>query len=226
MIIVIEGCDGSGKTTMAKAMEKQFRSEGFKVVYHHASIRRWCLRHHLAKLRYALRDYASHSSNTIHIFDRLWPSEAIYGSIYRNRTYDPLVMWSIDFFLSQLGAVYVWCYDSPDALVDRHAELKQTRVEDFDDIREVAETYSALVTGAPISDKFGYLSALSYQGFSNLPNHFIHSFGEPYGVLFRKILAYRFSQMSREFPSSSIRIIWESTNMDFNETSNHNTDGG
>ena len=139
MIIILDGPDGTGKTTLAKMLQKKLKAAYLHLTY------RWkekIFDYHTAAIRFAAR------KNKPIILDRWWPSEAIYAKGYRGGSDWPLQGRMCDRIARKFGAVYVYCLpESVQAAVIHHAELKAKREEMYDDIAVVADLYLKLWNG-------------------------------------------------------------------------------
>ena len=92
------------------------------------------------------------SARGLVVLDRHWPSEAIYGPIFRGCSqYSPNER-SIERVLLKHAALYVMVLPNDlDELVRRFEELKRTRREDFPEVAEVARRYADLWHGNVVS---------------------------------------------------------------------------
>lgn len=129
MIVILEGPDGVGKSTLAKAIVDYHHGKCYYVHAHY----RWAHQMHLyhgAILRRALRKY--HAGMPV-VIDRLWISELIYGAIYRDGNYSHDYFHLIDQFCRAAKIMTVFClpYDF-DSYFDRYWQLKQERYEMYE----------------------------------------------------------------------------------------------
>lgn len=139
MIIVLDGPDGTGKTTLAKAMCKQLHADYLHLTY------RWKDRifdYHTAAIRYAARKMCPV------VIDRWWPSEAVYAKAFRGGSTWPLQGRLCQRVARKFAVVYVYCLpDSVQSAVKQHTQLAQIREEMYDDITDVADLYLKLWHG-------------------------------------------------------------------------------
>ena len=130
MIIILDGPDGTGKTTLAERMCTELNAEYLHLTY------RWKERifdYHTAAIRYAAR------KRRPIVIDRWWPSEAVYSKAFRGGSDWPLQGRMCDRVAKKFGVIYVYCLpDDVQSAVANHAELKQQREEMYEDIEAVA----------------------------------------------------------------------------------------
>lgn len=138
-IIILEGGDCSGKTTLARRLIDRYGAR-----YIHNGVHRDVWKRHVAAFRYARRlaeDY-------LVVIDRLWLSEQIYGQIFRGGPAYDMGAWWLDKTLQDLGALTVLCVrDDQQRHNDHFAVMRQQRDEKFKDIRDVVKLYADLVHG-------------------------------------------------------------------------------
>lgn len=152
MILVLEGPDGTGKTTLANAFQakypdavKVFHSEHREDQYVFDSV---------------LVDKAIdvHLAGGIAILDRSWIGDGIYGPVFRG-TFEPRMRW-LDARLRRYGATYVICAPPAERVEELFQKLRTERPEKFTTQLEVARQYRALVYGGMKVE--GTVGALSY----------------------------------------------------------------
>lgn len=138
-IIVLDGADATGKTTLAN----HFR-EAYGAKYLHLRVHSKMWKWHLAAVDRAARLADDH----LVVIDRLWLSEQAYGQTFRGGPAYDLGARCLDRVLQRYGALNVVCVRRN--LTEHLAEfekLKTTRPEKFDAIRDVAVLYYDLVHG-------------------------------------------------------------------------------
>jgi hypothetical protein len=138
-IIVLEGPDCSGKTTLAKKLCELY--DGY---YMHLRVHKDMWKWHTAALRLATKK----SHDKLVVLDRHWPSEGVYGPVFRGKSaYSPHER-SIDRVLLKHAAIYVLCCPRDiDWIVGQHAARRGEGLETFKSVREVASRYIDLWDG-------------------------------------------------------------------------------
>ena len=100
MIIILDGPDGTCKTTLAQELCKAFDARYLHRTY------RWkdkIFDYHTAAMRFAAR-----SKKPI-VIDRWWPSEAVYAKAYRGGSEWPLQGRMCARVAINYGAMYIYC---------------------------------------------------------------------------------------------------------------------
>lgn len=137
-IVVLEGADGTGKTTLARRLV-----EDHGAFYIHKRLHADMWRHHTAALRLAVR----YSATRLVVIDRLWISECIYGRTFRQASAYPFTARCVDRTLWRFGALTVICSPPLDWTITNFKQLKKTRKEMFTSMEEVAQRYHHLWYG-------------------------------------------------------------------------------
>ena len=138
-IYIIEGPDGSGKTTIGQAM-----AECMGAHYMHLTYRFRCdmFNYHTAAIEKAIRLSATQPV----IIDRWWPSELIYAQAFRGGSKWPMMGRMLDRVALKHGATYVMCVPTDeDRYFSRFDELKATGREMFDTMSSVYGQYVDLL---------------------------------------------------------------------------------
>ena len=155
-LIVIDGCDGTGKTTLAEAICKRYDG-----VYIHNTYR-WPQKmplYHTAALHRALKI----ARTRLVVIDRLWMSEAIYAEVYRGGSPWPHMGRIIDRIVRKVGGVYILT-QSPEDHRQKFEELKGLRDEMYDDVDQVRIRFDELFEGGFAAHDRDYAQQLSVNG--------------------------------------------------------------
>ena len=155
MIIILEGPDGVGKTTLANTFKEIYKK---KVYYMHLRVHKNMKLWHTASARLAIR---KHNGGRLVMMDRHWPSEQWYSYIFREGpSYDPTDLY---YDLKEISTKYIWCLPSDLRKVkENHIKNRERRREEYHDIDKVIDLYHAhwygITTGK--RDFLGFLSPL------------------------------------------------------------------
>jgi len=155
-IIVIDGCDGTGKTTLAKAI-----CDKHDGVYIHNTYR-WPTKmplYHTAALHRALKL----ARTRLVVIDRLWMSEAIYAEVYRGGSPWPHMGRMIDRIIRKSGGLYILT-QSPRGHSEKFEQLKSEREEMYDNVDKVRERFDQLFEGGFDGHDTDYAQQLSVFG--------------------------------------------------------------
>lgn len=141
-IVVLEGADGSGKTRLANHFREKYGAR-----YMHSRIWKDRILWDSTMMRRAERFVCDRGE--LVIFDRMWPSELIYGPIFRGgAAYGNDMANEFDELICAAPGVYVLCVPS-DAQkhLARFERLKTERKEAFDRMEQVIQRYQDLLYG-------------------------------------------------------------------------------
>lgn len=130
-LIIVEGVDSTGKSTLSKALAKKLGAH-----YFHASGHRTLYPSMFAHHQNIL-DNAQVNLDNGHnvVLDRHWPSEQAYGSVLRPQYYDQYDFFKMTQRLAFMGAEYIIC--ESDHGWERYVELHK----DHDKVNYHALTY-------------------------------------------------------------------------------------
>lgn len=123
-LIVLEGPDGSGKTTLAKFLEERYGAVYFHQSYH----KDWDIFDYFTG---RLMEASRIASERLVVMDRLWISELVYGAVYRGGSRWPLIGRMVDRVILKHAGIYVFCLTAPETAAARHEQLKAERGEMF-----------------------------------------------------------------------------------------------
>lgn len=160
MLIILDGPDGSGKTTLAMALKA--RGCG----YIHLTYRwpRCMFTYHLAAARYAVSLAIKSCMPTV--IDRWWPSEIAYAAVYRGGSAWPLIGVNLDKVLRGCGGQYVFCLPATrEAYLSRFSKLAVSRYEMFPDVVKAGLVYDEYIK--ILTSMFGRVDVSEY----DLDNH-------------------------------------------------------
>jgi thymidylate kinase len=152
-IILFEGADSSGKTTLARYFVKKHGAH-----YIHGRVHKDAWKWHNAAIRRALR---FRERGELTVIDRNYISHLVYGRVFNNQQYDAKARL-LDDILRRNGALTVLC--SPDDQLRQIARWEEEkaagRSEAFDRIKEVVALYADLARGNVAHPGNGYLDEM------------------------------------------------------------------
>jgi hypothetical protein len=160
-IIILEGADAAGKTTLAGCIAEAVMLKGGDFLYLHGSP--WpstVVVEHTRMERQAIE--AADNGATV-VLDHFWIAEQLYGAEYRGApAYNP---GAVDTFMRSRGALLVLCVPSNlQAQVERHAARHAKGQEHFAHARGVIGRYAKLCVNDPYHEGDGYLDDLVRRG--------------------------------------------------------------
>lgn len=138
-IILLEGADGTGKTTLALELVAKYDAH-----YIHNSLYPDMWAAHLDCVREAVRE----SATRLVVIDRLWISEQIYGAVFRGGPAYDLGARCLDRVLQRFATLTILCVrEDLQKHMAHFEELKTTREEKFTAMHAVATRYLDLYRG-------------------------------------------------------------------------------
>ncbi len=114
IIIILEGIDKSGKSTIANFLKEKF---GFEIVK--------CSQ----PKGDAYKEYVSklNKVNKNTVFDRFCYGELVYGPLYRGKSQiDNKKLANIETLASAKNAIIIYCYDKPELIAKRFNKDKKS----------------------------------------------------------------------------------------------------
>ncbi len=152
-IVLLEGADASGKTTLARCLVERYHAK-----YIHSTVRRQVWRYHVGALRLAIR----HARDRLVVLDRHFLSELVYGSVFRGGPAYDVGARCLDRILRRYGAVTVLCAPRDlEAQERRWRDGRETgKHEHFPRVRDVIARYADLRDGNVGHPGDGYLDQL------------------------------------------------------------------
>lgn len=155
-IIIFEGADGTGKTTLANWLVRNCGA-----VYMHMTHRFMdkMFLYHTAALHRAVEL----SKTRLVVIDRLWLSEEIYARTFRNNTAWPQHGRMFERVFQRFGVLTVLCLGGEQHAA-RFQALRKDRKEMFNSMQEVNRRYEDLCFGAEISKPINYCEQQTNNG--------------------------------------------------------------
>ncbi len=135
--IILEGPDCVGKTTLSKVLAKKWGA-----MLYHATARGKLVD---AMCEYQLNildnaDTALRELDQAVVLDRHWPSEVVYGQVYRPDNQSGFKMGDYAKRIRNLNGIYVFC-DRPDVVEAHAAEQDPDHPYDMDSFRRIVTIY-------------------------------------------------------------------------------------
>jgi thymidylate kinase len=137
MILIIEGPDGSGKTTLANKLSKQ---TGYPVIHRVQPKTEEDKKRMMEEYLHILQ------SGKNAIFDRCWYSEMAYGPIMRDEsviTYPQ--MYALEDQLAKRGGLIIYCTDKPDVLWRCATKRGEDYITDYSTFVAICEAFDEIM---------------------------------------------------------------------------------
>lgn len=155
-IIVLEGADCSGKTTLARHLVERYDAR-----YLHGRVFPKMWRYHVAMVRLALR----WADERLVVVDRLWLSELVYGPIFRGAAAYDVGARCLDRVLLRGAALNVLCAPlDQERQLEEHRKRRELGQERFANVQRVVAAYADLRHGNVAHPGDGYLDQLIRYG--------------------------------------------------------------
>lgn len=142
MIIIVEGPDGAGKTTMIEKLKKRYPAA---MTFHFGAP----VEGEDQLLRYAV-PMLKHPENTL-IYDRSWYSEFVYGPVMRNRhELRPEHSKLLEALAYKHGSPIVYYLTAPDEILwERCQERGETYIKDIKTLKIISSKYEVVMKHLP-----------------------------------------------------------------------------
>jgi thymidylate kinase len=156
IILVIEGADASGKTTLANHFREKYGAR-----YIHGTVREDAWKWHLGVIHRAVKL----SKDNMVIIDRSWISHLIYESIFNTQKFD-VAGRAFDRILRRYGALTIMCVPrDQERQIERWKKGRENgKHEHYKEIRNVISAYSDLYLGNIAHPGEGYIDQLTRFG--------------------------------------------------------------
>ena len=136
-LIIVEGGDGTGKSTLAEALCQRMGAHYMHLTYR---FRDRMDQYHTAALELALKRLAYQPV----VLDRWWVSEQVYARAFRGQTKWPYMGRMLDRVALKHGATYILCHSADKHVyLDSFEKLKGERAEMYDTMDKVYDCYDA-----------------------------------------------------------------------------------
>lgn len=150
MIIIIEGPDGAGKTTLANQLSRQTKYD----IVHRSQPKTDDEKKHM------MSEYVAviKSSKNI-ILDRCWYSEMVYGPIMRDASVISYPeMYELEKLLAKAGAIVIYATAPKAALWQRCQKRGEDYITSHTTFCQICDAYEQLMTTVP-----HYIPVLKYE---------------------------------------------------------------
>ena len=137
MIIILEGPDGSGKTTLAKYFSDKLGYE----IKHRSNPK---TQKEKDEMMQSYKDDIMNEENII--WDRGFHSELVYGPIKRDKTYISIdQMLELEKDLSIKGTMVIYCTDEIQTLWKRCTSRGEAYIKNIDELQVIKDGYDQLM---------------------------------------------------------------------------------
>lgn len=158
-LIILDGPDGTGKTTLANDLIKEYGAKYLHLTY------RWKDRMHLYHTAALLHCLSLVNKGHLVVLDRWWPSELLYAAEFRGGSPWPHIPRLLDRLAIQYGALYILCLPyRMSTYKKRFEKLKSERKEYYNNVTNVARRYLSLFYGAPLFKQNDYAGNIVVHG--------------------------------------------------------------
>lgn len=141
MIIILEGPDGSGKTTLANQIAEQ---TGYMLLHRSQPKTDEDKKRMMDEYLQVIRT----GKNCI--FDRSWYSEMVYGPVMRDASVISYPqMYDLERSLTKRGAIIIYCTQTMETLWQRCGKRGEDYITDIKTFSEICKGFDALMFGVP-----------------------------------------------------------------------------
>jgi len=134
-IIVLEGPDGTGKSTLANEIYNQTKGH----ILHCTWNKNFNMQQYFIDVMNAAKKLSEYQ---VVVVDRWAPSELIYGNVFRGGPSFDVMEW-IPQFVKPEEVTWVMCVN--ENAVENHLKNKETREEMFEDMTDVVDGFNDLL---------------------------------------------------------------------------------
>lgn len=156
-LIILEGPDGSGKTTLAEYLVKHHQAHYMHLTYDKS----WNMFDYMTEHLTAAINMLEQGH--LVIIDRHWMSEEIYAKVFRGGSPWPYMGRLFDRIILKYSGTYVLCIPGDlRAYLKAYNDLKESRIEMYDTMESVYKEYVALQDKC-IKEHWPHLFGYDYQ---------------------------------------------------------------
>lgn len=137
MIYVIEGPDGVGKSTLAKALSDKVKA----ITIHSSFDKTWPIFYCHMKVMSTAKSLSMKGIPVI--LDRWVVSEYVYGTVFRDGP-----AYDIDDLIERYKDHITWIYCRNDNVIENHRKNTTSRIEMFDDMELVSVLFDEYINGS------------------------------------------------------------------------------
>jgi hypothetical protein len=150
-LIVIEGADATGKTTLSAALEKMYGAKVLHLTYNKDVAGRM-----FDYQTEGLLESVNMSNNHLVVVERHWISECVYASTFRNGSPWPYMGRMMDRVINKHGGIYVLCMPKTikEGVEMHNRNIDQDHPYDDEKFRELLFRYDRLYYGCRAPSKF------------------------------------------------------------------------
>ena len=140
-LFILEGADGSGKSSLARKIAKATNGN----VLHQTYNKNWNMEEYAEDVIEAAAQLCYYQPV---IMDRWAPSEYIYSKVFRSgETYDTKAL--IDLWNNELNICWIYCRS--DKAIENHKRKAAAGLEMFDDNKKVVEEYEKYIKNSELA---------------------------------------------------------------------------
>lgn len=141
MILILEGPDGSGKTTLATRLHA---TTGYPMYHRSKPENEEDKANMMEQLKADLKKYKNV------IVDRCWYSEIVYGNVMRDGSViDYPEMYDLERLALSKGALLIYCTGDPAAMYKRATARGEDYITSFADYMQICRSYDRLMFDMP-----------------------------------------------------------------------------
>lgn len=139
-IYILEGPDGTGKSTLAEALQRETKGHLLHLTFN----KDWNMQEYYDSIDTVLLHLTQYQDV---IIDRWIPSEVVYGSVFRGGT-----KVDVEGFMNEMAwykdVKWIYCWN--EKAIENHLKNKEVRKEMFDDMTDVVNTFEGYIAASDL----------------------------------------------------------------------------